>query len=344
MPPKAKTEAAPEGGAAAEAAARLTGLVTNAQYKEFIEKKLLPFLMVASEFMAVNVVPFALRCWAAAQQAWIKLQPYHPEHMAEALIGFIICFFGGTFLTLIAAIEAYRMVGWTASLKAARVLMKNAELAITASKEDDNEDLDGDGKSDVKQLIDAGKVKEVARRKVSVVMIAVNPEEVADALVAVNSGFMAVVATLKLEFAKAITLGNAIGDTIEPTVLKFAEPVAKSAVPEPYHKWVRPTIKYSCKGFAVSIAWTIQRVISAFHSAIRGGLMCSRGVLHYLGKVGVLKLDDKDTYLDEIVGFVLAFLGFSVQLQWGFSLPFPFNLLLLPFSILEWLLMWSVNS
>mmetsp|Transcript_5303 Transcript_5303/g.12664 ORF Transcript_5303/g.12664 Transcript_5303/m.12664 type:complete len:345 (-) Transcript_5303:49-1083(-) len=344
MPPKAKAETAPSDGAAAGAAAKLSGLVSNPQLKEFIEKKLIPFLILVSEFVAVNVVPFALRCSAAAQKGWTALQPYHPEHMVEALVGFIICFFGGTFLTLIAAIEAYRMVGWTASLKAGRVLWKNAELAIAASKADDSEDLDGDGQSDVKQLLDAGKVKEVARRKMSVVMIAVNPEEVADALVAVNSGFMAVVATLKLEFAKAITLGNAIGDTIEPTVLRFTEPVAKAAVPEPYHKWVRPTIKYSCKGFAVSIAWTIQRVISAFHSAIRGGLMCSRGVLHYLGKVGVLKLDDKDTYLDEIVGFVLAFLGFSVQFQWGFSLPFPLNLLLLPFSILEWLLMWSVNS
>ena len=38
---------------------------------------------------------------------------------------------------------------------------------------------------------------------------------------------------------------------------------------------------------AISIAWYVQRIISAFHSAIRGGLMCSRGVLAELNSRGL---------------------------------------------------------
>ena len=46
-------------------------------------------------------------------QLWDKIQPYQPKLLFPAFFGLIICFFGGDFLTLIAAIEAYKMCGWT---------------------------------------------------------------------------------------------------------------------------------------------------------------------------------------------------------------------------------------
>ena len=42
--------------------------------------------------------------------------------------------------------------------------------------------------------------------------------------------------------------------------------------------------------------------------------------------------------LDEIIGWAIAAQGFWFQLSTGFSVPFPFNVLLLPLSMLEWYL------
>eukprot|EP00966_Prymnesium_polylepis_P035032 813926-Prymnesium_polylepis.1 len=36
-----------------------------------------------------------------------------------------------------------------------------------------------------------------------------------------------------------------------------------------------------------------------------------------------------------MVGFTVALFGFYTQWQWGFALPFPFNIIMFPFSIIE---------
>lgn len=98
---------------------------------------------------------------------------------------------------------------------------------------------------------------------------------------------------------------------------------------------------FAVKFAAIQIAWTLQRVISTVHSAIRGGFMTARaspplfslwrfavvacvnepnppthttpthartlgGILSYFRKCGLIKLRDEDTYLDEVVGVALA--------------------------------------
>ena len=84
--------------------------------------------------------------------------------------------------------------------------------------------------------------------------------------------------------------------------LRYAQPVLKKCIDEDYHKWIVPGITYVCKSVAISIAWTIQRVISAFHSAVRGGQLAGKGVVHYLHKYGFIDVNEDDTYADEAVG------------------------------------------
>ena len=48
--------------------------------------------------------------------------------------------------------------------------------------------------------------------------------------------------------------------------------------------------------------------------------------------------------LDEVVGFIIAFQGFAFQLSNGFTLPFPWNLLMLPLTIVEWILRLQIVS
>jgi len=115
-------------------------------------------------------------------------------------------------------------------------------------------------------------------------------------------------------------------------------------IPTDYHRWIPTLILYVCKSIALSIAWYIQRIISTFHSAIRGGLLCSRGVLNFFHSRGVVSFDDTESYLDEVVGWTLAALGFYFQYTMGFAMPFPLNLLLWPFSVAEWYVVWIVSN
>lgn len=95
---------------------------------------------------------------------------------------------------------------------------------------------------------------------------------------------------------------------------------------------------------AVSVAWTVQRILSAFHSAMRGGLIFSRNILEYLGQMDVIKINHEETMLDEAVGYGLALLGLFFQLSFGFGLPFPLNIILFPFTIMEYILIALVNK
>ena len=100
-------------------------------------------------------------------------------------------------------------------------------------------------------------------------------------------------------------------------------------------KGVPHVINYAGKLNAVSVAWTISSIMSAVQCGVRGGLMFARAGLKYAKKRGIVDLDDEDTYLDEIVGWTVAVLGAGFQIMNGFGLPFPLNVLLLPFRLLE---------
>ena len=86
---------------------------------------------------------------------------------------------------------------------------------------------------------------------------------------------------------------------------------------------------------AITVAWAIQTLISTVQSAIRGGLMVSRGAMALLCENGVIELEADETMLDEYTGWALAAIGVLVQLRTGFALPFPANLYLWPLDVAE---------
>ena len=61
-------------------------------------------------------------------------------------------------------------------------------------------------------------------------------------------------------------------------------------------------------------------------------------------KTGRLQLRADDSLVDEFVGYFIAGLGFYVQWNLGFDLPFPFNLIMFPFTMIEWYIRWSITS
>jgi hypothetical protein len=171
----------------------------------------------------------------------------------------------------------------------------------------------------------------------------VDPVRVGDALGGLQAGFLAVVATLKLQFCKAITLGSAIGEIVLKPANTYFLPTLEKVLPDEYKKWAKPSIAYTVKCIAVSFAWFVQRFISAFHSAMRGGHMFTENLLEYLNTMGYYKVDVKATQMDEMLGYAITVVGLWCQLRTGFSLPFPLNVLFFPFTVIEWWLMWFLN-
>lgn len=72
--------------------------------------------------------------------------------------------------------------------------------------------------------------------------------------------------------------------------------------------------------------------------------MFSRNIMEYLSEMKYVQINHEESMLDEIVGYGLALVGLYFQLAFGFGLPFPLNILLFPFRIAEYVLIWLVNK
>lgn len=154
---------------------------------------------------------------------------------------------------------------------------------------------------------------EVMTKKALVVLKTCDPEKCGAAVEAIMAGLMAVVAVLRVKFARFIALGVSIGETLRQVAVRHAAPPLKAVVPEEYHKWILPGLNYTCKVIAVSIAYLMQNILSALHSATRGGQMAAKGVVFYLKERGLLKGDGDMSGIIENAGCAIALFGFLWQ-------------------------------
>lgn len=90
----------------------------------------------------------------------------------------------------------------------------------------------------------------------------------------------------------------------------------------------------------MSIAWSIQTIVSAVSSAMAGGLIMSRCIMKIVAK----EKDHNDTMADEIASYGFAAVGFYFQFYFGFGPPFPLNIFLLPLNVAEAWIRWSVTK
>merc|ERR1712196_635945 len=126
---------------------------------------------------------------------------------------------------VITAVEAYRQIGFEPTKRALKVLFDDFKKVQEAHKKDDQDDSNRDGKADVDSLT-AG---ELVERKVLLFLRTSDPEQTSRAMSAITSGFLAVLASLKIKFAQAIVVGGAIGDVLWPPVRRAMEPFLKKS-------------------------------------------------------------------------------------------------------------------
>ena len=146
-----------------------------------------------------------------------------------------------------------------------------------------------------------------------------------------------------MQFAQAITLGAAIGDTTFKAAQNTVLPLLEQSVAPEYKKWCGPVLNYAIKSVAVSIAWFIQRVISCLHTSTRGAEMLLTGVAAFCKQkdISLPAAMDPESNTFQTLCMGLAVMGFLWQLWCGFGLIFPLNILLLPATLFEsFLVLW----
>lgn len=156
-------------------------------------KKAVPVVLKLVE-LAEKLTPVIQKLYAKALELWAKIEPYKPHLLAPAFMGFVMCFFGGSFLTLIAAVEAFNMCGYESTMACIHMLIEDIKIVAKENANDDKKDEDGDGVADVLQISNS----QLVARKTMLFFKVAEPERITQALAGITAGTMAVMAALKL--------------------------------------------------------------------------------------------------------------------------------------------------
>lgn len=283
--------------------------------------------------------PYCVKVYAGGEAAWKFIEPYGPEQYFGLLFGFFLLFFGGAYFMLVAAIEALRITGVYDKLyKSYTTFYVNYQRASEAQAKDDLLDENNDGVLDHLQRTE----KENLSRKIYIFAKSVAPDEVSDAAIMGWNAILAIISTVRVHAARCLTFGIAMGETLYTPLRPTVEPAIKKALPDDLSKWAPTVTRHIFSVGGIFFAYMMQRVITGFHTATRGAMLTVAALLRICEKRGItvpLKEGDKVTVM---ACWALAAIGFYFQWSNGFSAPFPFNVMLLPFTLCEWFLNFAV--
>jgi hypothetical protein len=283
-----------------------------------------------------------------------------PMDVIVAQIGLVYAFAGGYYPTLFAAIQAAQHCGYPAMIQAIQVLTNEAVVAMRAC------DVASRPSSSSFQQRTATTKRDVVMEQARIVLATIDPVRINDAAVALYTAWMSISVVLEREFARTIALSVTLSESIRPVVSFVLNKPLQLCVPVEYNKWIPILIGWSCKAIAMSMAWRIQRVLTAYTSAIAGGMMCSRAVFRMIHQHGFRRwrprrphdLDTTTTttmanntsnfyYLDDLLGCMIASMGLYSQIGRGFrcvEVPFPLNWITWPLDVIERWIQWQITK
>lgn len=293
--------------------------------------------------------PIALQCFDIVAQLQKIGEQYQLELLLPSFFGLVMCFFGGSYMMVIVAIEAYLLCGhdtivqcWTLLSEDFRRFLRESSLddelySSTSDKGTENNTVAPSNTA----LSNDQHVPHALQRKFLLFLRTIDPLRLRDACYALQATFFAVVSVLKIELARSVALGQSISSVLEanPITLHLIDVIA-AALPAHYARWAAPVLTYLLRMAVISICLFIHRSVAAFHSAIKGGFLLSRNFLLYLAARNIIEINLEETLIDEVFGILFAFFGLLFQLSHSFALPFPLNVLLFPLTCIESLLVW----
>mmetsp|Transcript_67061 Transcript_67061/g.111499 ORF Transcript_67061/g.111499 Transcript_67061/m.111499 type:complete len:445 (+) Transcript_67061:109-1443(+) len=299
-----------------------------------------------------------------------------PKNVALMIYGVSMCFYGGRYLTIFAAIEAFRSLGWKAFLENLQFIWEQITLVAIASAKDDDTDENKDGIADVDQL----DPKSLMERKIQVFFVAIKePQKLQAAVGYLISGYMAMLVSLKVQFARAISIALGIAEMTGPLMAVILGPLFNLLLGTNAKHWSPTFVDTAVKAFATWAAWYFYSFIGGYYTAQRGGRMFANALADFyndsvvpvlqkcikcfccsccpcrtccIEKAERASMDVSKTYLDEFVAYSLMGLGFSYQLyyflktfppgEW-LGLPFPFSYIFMPLDWFEWALRFQLT-
>lgn len=275
-----------------------------------------------------------------------------PKDAIVAQVGLVYCFAGGYYPTLFSSLQAAQQCGWNVMVQAISELTDEAVRVIQALEDVKTSQF---GFDDDEAVVKRARLRRSFLQKTNVVLATVDPMKINQAAGALYTTWLGVSTVLEREYARVITLSLTMAHYIESVAKFIFAPPAYFCVAKEYHQWVPVVIGWGCKAVAMNIAWRIQRLMTAATSAITGGLLFARATSRMLSKRGVrlfglINEDHEKTSLDEIIGFLVAGLGFYTQFesQWrngfAFNVPFPINLVTWPFDLAENWIQWQITK
>jgi hypothetical protein len=305
---------------------------------------------------------------------YLKFRIWSDHHQLELLVpaaaGFVMCFCGGAYLALIAVVEAYHLAGYGHTITCLRHLSEDFRLFLAAHQ------LESESEPALSAAASTGSdgarlavppsppsppppesQRAYLQRQIRLFLRTVDPMRLTEAFTALRSTFFAVISVLKLEFAKSIALGHALGSLLEQSSgARYVIAVATTIVAPEYRRWIPPVLGYCLRSLAISASWFLHRHVAAFHAALRGGFMLTIHVWDYLVIRQILppRIPPTETTTTEtppveetaghhqlpleLLAYAVAMIGLFFQLRYHFGLPFPFNVLLFPVTCLEYFL------
>jgi hypothetical protein len=273
------------------------------------------------------------------EQAKEKVHP-------DVAIACILLFFGGQFALTIVAVRAFQQSGGT--------MMKRswADLQITyregmATLRKDSElvglfDKDGDGEVSPMEVASmlyeavVEKKEDMKQKRIQVLLGAmkcVDPQRLLDACAGLWTGIIAVLATLRSEVARYVTVGTQLGTRAAEFLQAKTGEKAVQAFPQ-YTKWIDAGYRVAGAVLGIMVAFILTRVVMALASAMEGGRIASDFLItkgkehHLISEMQVTEHKDKIVY-------GVAAVGFLFQLWHGFGMPWYLRLFLWPGLIVE---------
>jgi len=261
-------------------------------------------------------------------------------NMNCVILGFFMCFYGGSFPALFTTATAILQSGqWNTLKKGVITAYNQFKKACGVIQEDEiikALDKNEDGKVSLEEIVvglnKGGKGLLVT--VIPLVMERVDPNVMNEAIISIGAIWCTVMITLKSIFARQVTMGMQVGDVVFGSVKNHIAPAVIESVGKEYKVWAEYGVLIGCKFGGVLLAMFLARLVGGFTCAMQGGGIIAKGMMPITCHYFSLSQHDMKTW-KSVTTYTIGGIGFLYQLASGFSMNIIFKLLFAPAVIAE---------
>lgn len=290
-------------------------------------------------------LPYVLQYYGIFYKYYIiaktQWNEYSTPEINDIVFGLFLCFYGGQFPALLAAMIAVRQSGQWPKLQAGfKEIVDQLKKAIEILKDDEVVkmlDTDKDGKVDFSEIAKGFKEngKGLIAEVTPLVLKKVDPTILNESITSVWAITIQVSVTLQSAFARQIALGMRIGDIASGGLKHFVVPAVSKNLNKEHKVWADWGFALAAKAVGVVVAMFLSKLVGGFHSALQGGEYVAKGIVKFGKAHGVIQ-EGNTADINMGLMYFFGLSGFWWQLKNGFGMNVLFKLILAPFLLAEW--------